>query len=488
MLGIFEEDITELFDDIVFSYDIASDTMYLFGENRHCIPLKDKTENFLQYIRTEELLDGESQEEVLKLYRRFHFDEPIFQLRIQIKNLSNEYEYYNVKGKLRKKERVIRGILKNVNLEITTLESLEEKAFIDPLTKIYNRNGLEENLKQKMKTIGDTHIGAMFLIDLDNFKSINDSMGHLLGDALLIEIAQAIQSVFPKHAVISRIGGDEFLVFAYGETKKAIYEEKAKQLCEKVEASYSSKDAHYQITLSVGIALSKNEEEFNQIFNHADIALYKAKTSGKNCYYFYREGMKLLPCNYIKTDEKELITERIESNGFTLLKLLIDQIIDIVNEEKDSQRVLELALKSIAKYLDVENAYVYCYNEEIRQTGIAIHGSEKKVYSTLFEDYGIWKVHLESFNRDGIFCCTDVERLEDEIKEEVKSRKITSLLQILIKRKGEVIGILGIAGCKKKRFWNQSEINAIHTIGKVISSCVYDMLNTVFEGREKDVE
>lgn len=488
MLGIFEEDITELFEDIVFSYDIASDTMYLFGENRHCIPLKDKTENFLEYIKTEELLDGESQEEVLKLYRRFHFDEPIFQLRIQIKNLSNEYEYYNVKGKFRKKDRVIRGILKNVNLEITTLESLEEKAFIDPLTKIYNRNGLEENLKHKMKTIGDTYLGAMFLIDLDNFKSINDSMGHLLGDALLIEIAQAIQSVFPKHAVISRIGGDEFLVFAYRETSKEVYKEKAKQLCEKVEASYSSKDAKYQITLSIGIALSRNEEEFNQIFNHADIALYKAKTSGKNCYYFYQEGMKLLPSNYIKTDEKELMPERIESNGFTILKLLIDQTIDFTNEEKDSQKVLELVLKSITKFLDVEYSYVYCYNEKVKQDGIAIHVSEKHVYNSPFQNCSIWNHHLNNFDRDGIFCCTDVERLECEIKEGIKTRGITSLFQVLIKRKGEVIGILGIADCKKKRFWTQNEINAIHTIGKVISSNVNNELNRVYESSDKDAE
>lgn len=484
MLSIFEEDITELFDDIVFNYDIVSDTMYLFGENRHCIPLTDKTEHFIDYIRKGELLDEESQEEVLKLYQRFRFDEPIFQLRIQIKNLSNEYEYYNVKGKFRKKEKVIRGILKNVNLEITTLESLEEKAFIDPLTKIYNRNGLEENLNGKMKTVGSPYLGAMFLIDLDNFKSINDSMGHLLGDALLIEIAQAIQTVFPKHAVISRIGGDEFLVFAYRETCREVYEQKARQLCEKVEASYSSKDSKYQITLSIGIALCRNEEEFNQIFNHADIALYKAKTSGKNCYHFYEEGMKLLPCNYIKTEEKEVIADRIESNGFTLLKLLVDQTIEIVNEEIVLERAIELILKSIIKSLDVKHAYVYCYNEEMRQIGTAFHGLEKKVYVTSFENNNVWVCHQNHFNRDGIFCCTDIERLEPKIRDEIKLRGIASILQVLIKRKGKVIGILGVADSNKKRFWTQDEVNALHTIGKVLASNVYNILNIVLDGNE----
>ncbi|MSS62481.1 GGDEF domain-containing protein [Velocimicrobium porci] len=476
MLSLFREDVSELMEAIPFSYDIVSDTLNLFGKSRMCIPLGDKTEHFLENVKNGKLLDEGFQTEILKLCHSICLENSSFESRLQIKNTEERYDYYNIKGKIRKDHQVIHGVLRSLKLEAETVQELEKKAFIDPLTKTYNRNGLEEKLKSEIKFLDKCCKGAMFLIDLDNFKLVNDSMGHLLGDALLIEIAEIIQSVFLENAVISRIGGDEFLVFAYQESDISVYEEKARQLCEKVEEFYNKGDARCPMTLSVGIAIAEENEEFDEIFNHADIALYRVKTSGKNGYFFYETGMKFLPYNCEEGKKREFTENRIGNDGFTYLKLLIDRAIDIANEEESAKQAVERILSLFIETFCVNSAYVYCYNKELAEMGISVYRTKETVLVKMFEPDLEGKSYRKYFNKNGIFYCTNIELLEEKYKEQIKDKNVETMLQVLIQRKGKVIGILGLNYCKAKRLWTQREINAIHTVGKIVSSLMYKLL------------
>ena len=125
----------------------------------------------------------------------------------------------------------------------------------------------------------------------------------------------------------------------------------------------------------------------------------------------------------------------------------------------------------------MNSAYVYCYNKELSEKGISIHRTKEKMAVRLFEKEPTWEISREYFDRNGIFYCTNVERLEEKYKKQILDENVETMLQVLIERKGKIIGILGLNYCKTKRIWMQNEINAIHTVGKVVSSLIYRLLD-----------
>lgn len=158
---------------------------------------------------------------------------------------------------------------------------LERAAMLDGLTEIYNRKASEETIEQALHTGEDVTTATLLVIDVDNFKQINDCRGHLFGDSVLKECANRLNGLFGEEGVVGRIGGDEFIVFLYHCPDLAQIEKKISEL---IHNFYVRTEAgeNQKISVSVGIAQAGTKANtFSTLYELADKALYRAKQTGK---------------------------------------------------------------------------------------------------------------------------------------------------------------------------------------------------------------
>ena len=159
-------------------------------------------------------------------------------------------------------------------------QTQEENALTDELTKLPNRRYMAQRFLQEMQRARRNHRGLAFLmLDIDHFKQINDTYGHLHGDAVLAELARILNSAKRESDVAARYGGEEFglILNETGETGAMTL---AERIREKVEAA--TFPGGLKLTVSIGVATSDDESQFTALIEKADQALYAAKQAGRN--------------------------------------------------------------------------------------------------------------------------------------------------------------------------------------------------------------
>lgn len=169
---------------------------------------------------------------------------------------------------------------------------IQHLAHHDPLTNLPNRLFGEQLFQQCLQTCLDDkqQLGLLF-IDLDNFKPVNDAMGHAAGDDLLKQLAERISSTLPQNHHIIRFGGDEFLVLAPYNNKQQLCV-LANLLIAQTTAVFTILQTQVAVSASVGIACVPNDgNDFKQLCRKADIAMYRAKEDGRNTFHIYDDSL-----------------------------------------------------------------------------------------------------------------------------------------------------------------------------------------------------
>ena len=203
-------------------------------------------------------------------------------------NLSGKKYYFRVEAKFIKTKKLIIGICANITEEIKRQEEISFLAYHDPLTGLVNRTFLQEELKT-LTSIADRNNKkiALIFIDLDNFKFINDTFGHEMGDKLLIEIANRLKHSIRKSDIASRIGGDEFILVLNNINSKQEVEKKIEEIMNILTKPIIIDDNKLEVTFSAGIAVYPDDTtDISELLQFADIAMYDAKKSGKNRFRF----------------------------------------------------------------------------------------------------------------------------------------------------------------------------------------------------------
>jgi len=185
-------------------------------------------------------------------------------------------------------ESAMQGIFRDVTERINYEKQLEFLAFHDPLTKLPNRRLFFDIVDKSIIEAERTKSGlAVLYLDMDNFKDVNDTFGHDIGDELLKQFAKRIKKNVGEHNVVCRIGGDEFLVLLKGVKERTDVHQIAKRLSTNIRKPYRIKHLTIRTTASMGIAVYPIDGTTSKaLIHHADQALYQAKMK-KNCYRFY---------------------------------------------------------------------------------------------------------------------------------------------------------------------------------------------------------
>lgn len=234
-----------------------------------------------------------------RIHRFYDDDSKKFSAEIRIRNSADTYGWYRISGILVKDQKYgvnekFIGKVEDVNQQIVEEKNLVERAENDLLTGVLNKKTMEAKVTECLQNIsGNTHY-IFFMVDLDNFKNVNDKLGHIYGDTAIIDTAKHLSEIFSKNAFVGRLGGDEFAVcasyVAFDEESLMSYiKKRAEKICEVNRRTYANGAISVSISSSVGIAVaSEAGKDFETIYKMADNALYRSKNGGKNCYTIYK--------------------------------------------------------------------------------------------------------------------------------------------------------------------------------------------------------
>jgi len=280
-------------DDDLFEYDYEEDILKLFNKN---VLLKDsfgesrwlKFPDFSKNMKTRKMFHPEDENKIALIIanpgdgriqvRMKGIDDQFFRWQeIQYNTLSDEQG--NTVGLV--------GNIHDINeLKASSIE-FKNKSLRDSLTNLYNNASIKEIVEEYFRCDGKEKTNALLILDLDDFKNVNDSYGHRFGDRVLITTSRILDETFGENDITARIGGDEFLVFCKDILDMSSVNEKIKNLFKNFENNPVGEEEKYIIKASVGIAVSPQDGTgFKRLFDKADRNMYKVKRSGKNSYNF----------------------------------------------------------------------------------------------------------------------------------------------------------------------------------------------------------
>jgi diguanylate cyclase (GGDEF)-like protein/PAS domain S-box-containing protein len=209
------------------------------------------------------------------------------------------------------------GTMTDISEYKTAEEQIRQLAFYDPLTALPNRRLLLDRLQHSVDMhLRDSKLMAILMLDLDDFKLINDSFGHLAGDELLQQVATRLLERLRNIDLIARLGGDEFIVLLENITcaddAALVANNIITELSKPFYLLLGQKEVH--ISVSIGISLFKQHGTTPQeLMDHADAALYKAKDSGRNCFTYFSEELTIAAIKRIEMESRlRLVIEREE--------------------------------------------------------------------------------------------------------------------------------------------------------------------------------
>lgn len=175
--------------------------------------------------------------------------------------------------------------------EIERKKALKKENQLDLLTGLYNRKYLKKVFTSKAKEFKC----ALILLDLDNFKEVNDSLGHQMGDELLKDVALRIRKCFRQTDITARLGGDEFVILMFNISDNNIVIEKIQKLLKALKITVQNEDKAVTISASVGCSFCepKERKSFEKMYEEADQAMYRVKGKGKSGYALFENSISI---------------------------------------------------------------------------------------------------------------------------------------------------------------------------------------------------
>lgn len=333
-------------------------------------------------------------------------------------------------------QRVI-GHLTNTDEEHQQTERLRCEAQQDALTRLLNKNAIREMVEQTLvRQPQNTY--TLLMLDVDNFKRVNDRLGHLFGDAVLMDVSAKLKRLFLKEVAVARVGGDEFAVFFQNELTVKEAAASAEEICVAFRYAYAGEKADYKISCSVGVAFSVTGDTYDTLFRRADTALYEAKARGKDQYAIYSHEMDAkaiaAPNDIHQTDDRDTGELKIKERIFELLYNSVDfggsvnMILSLLGQLLDVSRVYILENTQ-------DNLFSHCIYEWCAD-GVLPFKAEQLIHISQMNYFSV-------FDDEGIFDCRNISQLPSELRKEYEARGTNFTFQVAITEEGRIQGVVG---------------------------------------------
>ncbi len=369
-------------------------------------------------------------------------------------------------------------------------KELEIKLRTDELTRCLNKIAFHDTVSNELEKSNNECSHALFIIDLDNFKSINDNLGHPFGDSVLREIGEKLSHLFSSYGYIGRIGGDEFMVFMKHVPDVVTLETRAKMIMKAFDNTYKGYANSYRTTASIGISLyPKDGADFTTLYEHADIALYNTKCKGKNDFTFYdiNMGKKTIHNSTPFDSASHALSQHFDQRT-------IAEVFTLLSEAKDYRASLNKVLALLGSRFNTSRCYIFEYVNE--KTGYFVNtyewcasGIKSEIDDLQHVPQEVYQPLLDLTNTDGIFYCNNLDTFKGEPTFEVmKNQGIQSCLFSFNKTEDTIISMVGFDDCISERTWSTIEISTLMHTSKIINQFIkyvaaVTSLNTIAQER-----
>lgn len=282
-------------DIVMFSLLTKDDKMLLSAAFSPLLEGQTTVNNVMSMLRHSELIHENDRSEFFALLVRCAKESGWVSNTLRFYTSKGRYEWLEVRMHkeiaLSSSDMIISGTLVNMAGFSHEVDRWKEKANRDALTGLYNRAHFEA-ASTELLTSANLSSSAILFVDIDDFKKVNDTLGHVIGDDVIRCIAKRILGTFRHTDIVARYGGDEFVVFVNEISRTDLYK-RLQQLCDGFRFPYRNDSIEYPISGSIGAAMFPDDgRDYLELLDHADAALYAAKQEGKNRFVFYRPGME----------------------------------------------------------------------------------------------------------------------------------------------------------------------------------------------------
>lgn len=376
----------------------------------------------------------------------------------------------DAEGTLRK----IVGIIINIDSEKQAAQALQDRAERDQLTKLLNKNAGRKRAEEYFTQFADKLSCALLILDLDDFKLVNDRYGHLFGDTVLSAVSKEIRAQFRGQDILARIGGDEFMVIMRGVSDRRLVENRCVRLIEAMRKLFRNQHQSFPLGCSIGVALApEHGSTYLDLYQFADRALYEAKRQGKNTFVIFDpkdahlrhlQMSTTTVNNHIDSDEQpDLAMDNLVQHAFQRLYTsdnvdeAINDILNMAGKQINVSRVYIFENSPDNRFCS--NTYEWC-NEGIPPE---IEHLQNISYETDIPNYE------DNFNEQGIFYCPDINDLPKKTYDIVAPQGIKSMLHCAIRDKGVFRGYIGFDECVTQRFWTKEQIQVLTFFSEMLS-------------------
>ena len=365
------------------------------------------------------------------------------------------------------------GIIQDIDdLKRATLV-LKERAERDALTKLFNKASTQQLVTEYLAQRERNELAGLLVLDLDNFKTVNDSYGHLYGDAFLARVGTTLRRLFRSQDIIGRIGGDEFLILMKTIPSETMLRERCEQLLNTCRELFEDMTPDLNVSFSVGaVMIPDHGTQYNDLFRRADEALYLAKSNGKNGYELY--------------DPQNQFKPMLENSSYTNTRIDSDEQPGMANgsfaqfvfrrlyESEDLEATIDEILAYIGEQFNVSRVYIFENNEDDTACSNTFEWCnegiepEKDMLQNVsyIDDIAGWP---EVFDERGVLYCPDVLTLEPHIRAILEPQGIKSMLQCAIRENGVFRGYVGFDECTANRLWTQEQVDLLTFLAEVMA-------------------
>ena len=372
-----------------------------------------------------------------------------------------------------------RVFLKDIQAQKEKEEKLQKEVHIDALTGAYNRKGIITHIEELLRQNPEA-ISACVSLDIDNFKEVNDTFGHLYGDAVLSETAKKIQKLCRNDTLIGRLGGDEFVAFFPRLQSEEVLMHAAERLQTALVNTYTSGSHMVKTSVSMGISFyPRHGTTFTELYDKADIAMYHCKRNGKNGWTVYQDTMERCQQIMEKPDSDNIgdmqLNKPFEGNiGEYIFRILY-------RREKTDPQTMRTVLELIAHHSDMQYFYVMDFNRETQSIQPLLSWSEedKSLYELLqLDEQKAALEFLETIHSDNdriLFLENCGKDCFDRFPKEILNKlAIFALVHMSVPVSNQHDILIGLANTRHTHSFSRNQRTDIRTIFEVIVTFLKD--------------
>lgn len=474
--------VTELSNEILFRIDLQTNIIYFLGDKAQLLNMNSIHENFPDCF----------------LEKNMVYEEDMSIFNTLLDNFKNGVcQPHDIRFMFSKNKpqwcQIVYNFIKNSDgtpllvigkiISIEQQKLLEAKARLDLLTNCFNKmtTAFEvQNLIDSNNNMQTQHI--FFIIDVDNFKAINDNLGHHFGDLVLCEVADSLKNCFRKNDIIGRIGGDEFVVIMSFCPDNDIILEKATKISEVLRKTYYDGNASYSISGSIGISkFPQDGKTYEELYKSADKALYSSKKKGKDCFTFYHEDLQ---------EEGKRVHTEVQNIGRTQKDVIDSTAISTVFHYLHNTKDIHIALSQVLEYIgvrfDIDKCYIFEWNDYeniYTQSSSWIRYDEEhlQIDYPMIPKY-IMEELFQDANEDGMYFTNRMQLIKNQkIRNILLQEETRSLLFIQSVNIGDHSTFIGIQDCTISRVWTGLELRTIYHICRIIFAFLVNHNQHIFD-------